>query len=105
VDETTSVDWETIGQAIVVFTGWGHASWPSRDEKRVIERFGPEAAERLLPLVRRYHAAFMASQAQSRASDLVEIGAMATEEFVRDHPLVPPDALAALAWSYTFDCK
>lgn len=94
-----------LGEAVVVWTGWGRTSWPVRDEQLVIERFGIDSAVVLLPLIKNLEDDFYSSGARFSVADLKEMGDVAAAQFREKHPEIPEDAVEALAWCYTFDYK
>lgn len=100
-----SADASLVSQAIVVWTGWGSASWPSRDDARLVERFGVDQALDLVPSVRQLKEEFYESEAEYVAADLAEMGGMASRRFRELHPEISDDAVRALAWCYTYDYK
>lgn len=90
---------------MVVRTGYGSTSSPSRDEQRLVGHFGSEGAADLLPQVRALEDDFYASDAHQTAPDLVSMGEAAANRFRELHPEIPEEAVQALAWCYTFDYK
>jgi hypothetical protein len=94
-----------VSQAIVSWTGFGAASWPSPDDARLVERFDREQAMDLIPIVRKLYDEFYQSDARYVASDLAEMGRLASRRFSELHPEIAHDAVRALAWCYTFDHK
>jgi hypothetical protein len=101
----TSEEWRKIGEAIVVWTGWGRSAYPSRDEELLIDCFGTEATTKLLPIIRELEDEFYSSDARYAARDLAEMAAMSADEFMKKHPELSEDAAHAFAWCYTFDYK
>jgi hypothetical protein len=99
-----SPDPKIVSDAIVVWTGRGERSWPSRDEQRVVDRFG-ELASDLIPVLHRLEGEFYESDAHLTAVDLVEMGKLAVARFRSLHPELTDEAVEALAWCYTFDNK
>jgi hypothetical protein len=101
----TPEEWRRVGEAIVVWSGWGRASYPSRDEEALANRFGKEVANELLPMIRELENDFYSSDARHTAADSAEMANISAEQFTRKHPELPADAARALAWCYTFDYK
>ncbi len=99
--------WESpeFAEAVMLWTGYGRAMWPSRDDAVVVARFGAEAASELLPALKSLIDEFYRSDARFAAADLVEMGRMASEEFKAAYPQVADEVLRALEWCYTFDYK
>ncbi len=94
-----------MSQAIVVWTGHGRSAWPDRNAGRITERWGAEATLDLVPLVTQLEDDFYQSAARYGAENMVEMGRVASAEFADRHPGISADAVAALAWCYTFDFK
>lgn len=101
----TPDDSDRVGEAIVLWSGWGRASFPVRNEKPVVDRFGEQRAADLMPMLRFVVDEFYASDARYTAADLKEMETLSMEQFVKKHPSLPADAVRALAWCYTFDNK
>ena len=99
------IDASLLSRAIVVWTGWGQLSWPSRDERRLVDCFGAQRAATLLPRIRELEDEFYASDARAVARDIGELGDLAAVEFRRRHPELSEQAIQALAWCYTYDYK
>jgi hypothetical protein len=98
-------DWSRLGEAIVLWSGWGRASFPLHKEQPVVDRFGEQQAAELMPQLRFMVDEFYASDARCVAADLKEMAALSMEQFVKRYPSLPADAVRALAWCYTFDNK
>lgn len=98
-------DPDLVSDAIVLWLGFRIVPWPQRDESRVVERFGMDGANALLPLVRALEDEFYESDARHIAADVKAMGEQASAEFRVEHPELSDDAVAALAWAYTFDFK
>jgi hypothetical protein len=94
-----------VTRAVVVWSGFGDARSPDRDEKRLVATFGPELALELALRVRELEDDFYESLARHTARDLAKMSDVASADFVSRHPEIGGDAVAALAWCYTFDFK
>ena len=94
-----------LSVAVVVWTGWGETAWPARDEARLVHQYGTDGAARLMPEIRKLEPDFYASDARFVAADLKAMGDVAAADFRRMHPEISEDAVAALAWCYSFDYK
>ncbi|MBK8012202.1 MAG: hypothetical protein IPK13_12710 [Deltaproteobacteria bacterium] len=105
MDKMTSEEWQQVGEAILVWSGWGRSSWPLRNDEPVAKRFGSEIAATLLPLIRQLEDEFYASDARHTAADLAEMASISSQQFAAKYPELPDDAVRALAWCYTFDYK
>jgi len=96
---------QDLSEAIVIWSGWGRAAWPSRDESLVVDHFGADLAADLLPALRRMEDDFYSSDARHVASDLTEMGKLAADQFRAMHPEIAEKAVRALEWCYTYDYK
>ncbi len=92
-------------EAVRLWTGWGQSIMPSRNDKRVVDRFGEDAAAKLLPVMKSLEDDFYASDAQLVAVSPQEMEKLACEHFKRKHPTVAEEIVNAFAWCYTFDFK
>jgi hypothetical protein len=92
-----------LAEAFLIWTGWGKANMPKRDDSSVEARFGQHRASELLAVILAMMDEFYAADAMS--ADLVEMGAQAAAQFRAKHPEVPDDVLKAMAWCYTFDLR
>lgn len=101
----TTEEWRRVGEAIVVWSGWGRSSLPSRNDELVAKHFGRETAATLLPIIRQLADDFYASNARHTAADLTEMASISSQQFMEKYPDVPDDAVRSLAWCYTFDYK
>ena len=101
----TPEEWQQVGEAILVWSGWGRSSWPSRNDELVAKRFGQETAATLLPLIRQLEDEFYASDARHTAADPAEMASISSQQFTAKYPELPDDAVRAFAWCYTFDYK
>lgn len=102
--QLTPQQWQQLATAIVIWTGWKRASFPTRRDSDVLHAFGPDARE-LLQLIRQVNEVFNTSDAWRCATSLSEVGELAAREGQSKLPKLPREALAALAWCYGFDYK
>jgi hypothetical protein len=101
----TEAEWREVAEALLVWSGKGHTSYPSRSEVRLQARYGSEMTARLLPLIKMLETDFYASDARYTAATLSEMGEQASAEFRRKYPQLPSNGVDALAWCYTWDFK
>ncbi|HEX3627105.1 MAG TPA: hypothetical protein VH280_16975 [Verrucomicrobiae bacterium] len=94
-----------IVEAVLLWTGKGKSPCPRRDEQALRTRFGSEIATKLLSVIKSLEKEYYMSEAWKVASNLQDMGRMATEEFKKNHPDIPDRILEAFAWCYTFDYK
>ncbi|MDQ2838907.1 MAG: hypothetical protein M3Y89_16055 [Actinomycetota bacterium] len=99
------MDPRLISEALVLWSGWHIKSWPDRDDERVIDRYGRDAALDLLPVIHRLADEFYESDARYFAADLIEMGNQAEDRFRGLHSELTEEAVGALGWCYTFDYK
>jgi hypothetical protein len=99
------VDSRVVSDAVVVWTGFGSAPSPSRDEQRLTDRYGRELSRELLPALKSLEDEFYSSDAKTNAPTLVAMGEQASAAFRVLHPEISDEAVRALAWCYTFDFK
>lgn len=105
MEKMTQHDWKRVGEAVVVWSGWGSSPFPRRDNVLVVQRYGADAAAELLPLVRKLVDEFYLSDARHVAINITEMAIMSSAQFRKQHPEISDDAVKALAWCYTFDYK
>lgn len=94
-----------IVEVFAVWTGWGLTPMPKRSDGRVVNRFGGNVAQELLPIVKSLQKEFYASVAETFTSDLNEMGEMASDRFRRAHPDIPETVIKILVWCYTYDFR
>jgi hypothetical protein len=94
-----------VSRAIVVWTGYGQCSKPTRDEARLVDEFGEEAALDVLPIVRQLETDFYTSTAYNTVLGLHAMAERAASEFKGRHPELLDVAAAAFAWCYAYDWK
>ena len=92
-------------EPVRIWTGWRATPSPSRDEARVVQRYGAAKAAKLLPVIKSLEDDFYASDARFTAVDLQQMATLASEQFVQKHPGIDNEIVEALAWCYTFDFK
>lgn len=96
---------EDLSGAIVLWSGFGVSSAPSRNEFAVVATFGEDTALDLLPRVKECEDSFYLSGARFSAPDLISMGEQAAAEFRGIHPEISQEAVRALTWCYTYDYK
>jgi hypothetical protein len=97
-------DAQRLSEAVVIWTGYGTRSWPSRSEDQLTKVYGDEALG-LLHRLRELESEFYESEARYTAPDLASMGDAAARRFRQLHPELTTAAVEALAWCYTFDYK
>jgi hypothetical protein len=105
MEAITVDDASMISEAIVLWTGKGRTPWPQRDENRVVERFGPDKARDLMPVVRNLEKEFYKSDAEFTVADLAEMMDVASAQFEKLHPELTNEAIEAFAWCYAYSKK
>lgn len=101
----TRLDPSFLSRAVIVWSGWGRAQWPLRDDSSIAEAFGEEIAPALLKALHELEDDFYSSEARLTVADLDAMGTTAAAEFRERHPEVTDEAVRALAWCYSFDYK
>jgi hypothetical protein len=66
-----------LSTALVIWTGYGQASGPARDEQLLVDQVGTDAATEMLPRIRALVDDFYASNARFKAPDLPSAGCRA----------------------------
>jgi hypothetical protein len=92
-------------EAVQLWAGWGRSIMPSRDDRRLKDRFGESVAAKLLSLIRSLENDFYSSDARLVAANLHDIERLASEQFKRKHPAIADEIVKVFAWCYTFDFK
>lgn len=103
--EPVGRDPRLLSRAIVVWTGWGRASSPRREDAAVIREFGESESTEILAAIRQLEGDFYESTAALTIPDLVAATDTAAQEFRDQHPGLSEDAVQALAWCYSYDFK
>ncbi|MGD9796398.1 MAG: hypothetical protein AB7V43_23275 [Acidimicrobiia bacterium] len=97
-----------MSRAIVAWTGYDASiefGRPDRDPARLVKAFGETAAFDLLPIISALEEEFYASTAYNTVAGFREMAEQAANEFRGRHPELSDEAVAALAWCYSFDWK
>ena len=94
-----------VSEAVVIWTGKGNYAWPHREDGRLVERYGAEIAQRLVPIVHKLEDEFYESDLKDTVNGLKEMGDAAASRFAGLHPELTGEAVEALAWCYSFDYK
>jgi hypothetical protein len=96
---------DPIGEAIVIYTGFGRSSFPRARGNDVALRFGAEAGaelkQRILLLLEELAQPVPPSEKRSRKSATEQ----AMEQFRPRHPELSDEALKALAWTFSFGMR
>ncbi len=103
--EMTNLNSPQLIEAVHVWTGWGRSAMPSRNDQRVADHFGVQAAAKLLPLIKSLEDDFYVSDARLSAANLQEMERLASEQFRQKHPTAAEEIVKAFAWCYTYDFK
>lgn len=105
MEKMNSSDVPQLTKAVLVWTGYGQAAWPCRDDSLVVNCLGPEIAAKVLPVIKSLENDFYSSNAKFVAADIQEMAKMSAEQFKEKHPGISEEIVRAFAWCYTFDFK
>jgi len=94
-----------LAKAVLIWTGYGQAPYPARNDRLVIEVFGVDRGEKLISLMVKLKDEFYLSEAKFTATNLSIMGDAAIEEFKNRHPGFNESVSIAFAWCYTYDYK
>ena len=103
--ERDASEFRLLVEAALIWTGWGRTAIPRRDDALLVDRFGCEAACRLLASLKSLEKEFYSSDAWTVAADIQEMGRIAAESFKSKHPEIPDEIVRAFVWCYTYDYK
>lgn len=103
MEEMTTAD-PRVSEAVVVWTGFGQAAAPVRDEALVERHFGELVLDRM-PLVRMLDDEYYESDARYVATDDADMERRSAADFRALHPEVSDEAVKALAWCYSYDYR
>ena len=99
------IDPDELSRAVVLWTGYESAAFPTRDDAALADMFSPQLAANLLSIVQAIEKEFYRSEAHITAASLSEMGEIASKDFKRQYPELPAVIAEAFAWCYTFDYK
>jgi len=103
--ETYNLNSRELSEAVRLWTGWGQGMSPSRNDKRLVDRFGKDVAAELLPLIKSLETDFYSSDARFAAANFQEMAKDASEQFKQKHPGIADEIVKAFVWCHTFDFK
>ncbi len=93
-----------LAEAVAIWTGWGTAAFPRREDGLLVDRFGIDIGARIIPLIKSLEEEFNSSDAW-KAGDLQEVAKIAEEDFKSKYPDLPDTIVQAFSWCYTWDWK
>jgi hypothetical protein len=102
IDKRGCVD---LIDAILCWTGWGDSATPSRDDARLMARFGWQRGSDLLREIKSLENDFYLSDAYLLAADIQDMAKRCAEDFKLKRPDIAEEIINALVWCYTFDYK
>ena len=85
--------------------GYGRSAWPCTDEAILSERFGPVRGAVVREAVEEILAVLNAVETDWSALDLPAAAQRAAQQTRERYPFLDAQALAALAWKYSFDWR
>jgi hypothetical protein len=92
-------------EAVRCWTGWGDSAMPTRNDDRLLARFGDERGATLLSEIKRLEEEFYLSDANLVAADMQDMARRCAEDFKRKRPEIADEIVNAFVWCYTFDYK
>lgn len=92
-------------EAVRIWAGNGFTSSPQFNDSLVVERFGDDAANRLLPLVSKLYDDYHLTDALLYAESMQEQLEMAKQDFRQKYPNVPEQIVDALSRCYAFSSR
>jgi hypothetical protein len=92
-------------EAVRCWTGWGDSAMPSRNDERLLERFGCEKGAVLLSEIKGLKDDFYLSDARLVAADIQDMARRCADDFRRKRPGIAEEIVNAFVWCYTFDYK
>lgn len=96
---------DPINEALLIYTGYGAASFPRARTPQLVSRFGEENAQelkqRILELMQEMQAPLATEGKRSKKS----VTEQAIEQIRPRHPELEEPALKALAWTFAFGLR
>jgi hypothetical protein len=105
VVEINENDPAEMSEAVRCWTGWGDSAMPSRNDARLLERFGREKGAALLSEIKGLEDDFYLSDAHLVAADMQDMARRCADDFRRKRPGIAEEIVNAFVWCYTFDYK
>lgn len=93
---------DRVSEALEIWVGPIPALGYDR-EAALVERFGAQVANELVPILRALQQDFYGTNAGAVAADLREMHELAFADFKLEHPEISDQAVHALAARYTFE--
>lgn len=103
--EISKADPAEMIEAVRCWTAWGENATPSRNDDRLLARFGNEKGAFLLSEIKRMEDEFYLSDANLVAEDIQDMAKRCAEDFKRKRPGIADEIVNAFVWCYTFDYK
>lgn len=94
-----------LSQAVILFTGRGHARSPRASREAVLAAFGDERGQRLADQVAALFAEANTIPVDWGGLSLGQAGDVVRARIAAKHPDLTPAALDALRWKWTFDSR
>lgn len=89
----------------MLYLGKGVTPYPTRDPRRLVDRFGSLDAADLVAYCEAVLEELYDSNPDWATENLAEATERAVAVVASRHPELSPDALASLSWSYSWDWK
>ena len=92
-----------VCEGLCLYLGYGRSAWPCTDEAILSERFGPVRSVAVREAIKEILAALNAVETDWSVLDLPAAAQRAAQQTRERYPFLDEQALAALAWTYSFD--
>ena len=96
---------EEMIEAVRCWTGWRDSAMPSRNDERLLKRFGHLTGIVLLAKIKDMEDEFYLSDAHLVAADIQDMAKRCEDDFRRKRPEIAAEIVSAFGWCYTFDYK
>jgi hypothetical protein len=96
---------DDLSRAVTLLVGYGLVPAPLTDPSRLATAFDPVRSAELAPRAQALIAETAAIEVDWSALSLAEAGRYVEDTMRARHPELGPDALAALAWKWTYDWR
>ena len=92
-----SIDNSILTKAFIAWSGYGRSAGPRRDPSFVAKVFGSKLSIKLMEKIEALESDFYSSNARHIASNLKEMDALASAQFMDKHPEIPNEIVKILS--------